>query len=77
MVECAVVVRVTRVRFPPFACLLLQSNNNLNEGDLTKEQGSITSKAKLLEFPKNQEFFENSPFAFTKTNKNEVKEWKL
>jgi hypothetical protein len=55
----------------------LQSNNNLNEGDLTKEQGSITSKAKLLEFPKNQEFFENSPFAFTKTNKNEVKEWKL
>ena len=59
MVECAVVVRVTRVRFPPFAYLLLQGNNNLNEGNLTQKQGSITSKAELLEFPKNQEFFEN------------------
>jgi len=37
----------------------LQGNNNLNEGNLTQKQGSITSKAELLEFPKNQEFFEN------------------
>jgi hypothetical protein len=51
MVECAVVVRVTRVRFPPFACLF---------GNRT----SITSKR---EFWSRQEFaeqiVERPPFA--------------
>jgi hypothetical protein len=64
MVECAVVVRVTRVRFPPFAFISLQSNDYISKGNLTREQGSITSKAVLLEFPKNQRFFENPPFAY-------------
>jgi hypothetical protein len=41
----------------------LQSNNNLTKGNLTQEQGSITSKVLLLEFPKNK-FFENPPFAY-------------